>query len=91
MCFTQPFQSQQGLMTLTNSIKKGCDLIKPCKQCHGPQGLALLPWKCERNAINSSYFTKIFFSEELTFPLVTILEQTIVTIYWPLIRYFVFI
>ena len=30
-------------MTLTNSIKSGGDLIKPRKQCHGPQGPALLP------------------------------------------------
>ena len=78
MCFTQPFQSQQGLMTLTNSIKSGCDLIKPCKQCHGPQGLALLPCqnsKCERNAITSGYFTKkTFFSEELTLLLAMILQ-----------------
>lgn len=56
MCFTQPFLSQQGLMTLTNSIKSGGDLIKPRKQCHGPQGPAPLPCqnaKCERNVITS--------------------------------------
>ena len=29
-------------MALTNSIKSCWDLIKPCKQCHGPQGLAKL-------------------------------------------------
>lgn len=70
MCFTQPFQSQQGLMTLTNSIKSGCDLIKPRKQCHGPQGLAVLPCqnsKCEKNAITSSCLKKkTFFTEEFT-------------------------
>lgn len=92
MCFTQPFQSQQGLMTLTNSIKKGCDLIKPCKQCHGPQGPALLPCQSSKCAITSSYFAKKKkISEELALLPAMILEQTIVTTYWPLIGYFVFI
>lgn len=94
MCFTQPFQSQQELMTLTNSIKSGCDLIKPCKQCHGPQGLSLLlcpNLKCQRNAITSSCFVKNNKKKKQQLlkhlPLAMALQETIVTI-GPLIRYF---
>lgn len=92
MCFTQPFQSQQELMTLTNSIKSGCDLIKPCKQCPGPQGLSL-PTLPKLKMLEKCYYLKLFCKKKKKqkllkhLPLAMALQETIVTI-GPLIRYF---